>query len=1002
MQITLLCLAALLLPQHGLAVDDQVNAKIDYGTFQNPAARIRPRFRYWLPDASVDPAVIQKNIKDVGANGAGGVEFLPYYDYGEAVPGADWATYGFGTPAFVSIFKAALQAHKDAGLVMDFPLGPNQGQGVPASPDDEGLQWDLSAASIAVPLSGSWHGQLPGWGTGELVAVVSAQVVSSRNLTNPTESLIPGNEVQPNYTQYVLRNSTLQEWAQNVSSAGEISLHFPRTGGHGYRLFAFYQHRTLHQNVPSTSNVSGTIFDGGSYAVDHFSARGAETVTRFWDKYILNDEVKQMLLEVGNYGWEDSLEIKSNISWTPELPTIFEKKHGYSLKKYLPLIIYKNNNINIQMTASGTLQCLLDTPDQGSGYVNDFRAALLEGYKSYLQRLTQWANDMNLQSSTQVSYNMPLDALANVPVVNAPECESLQFEDNVDGYRQFVGPALLAGKRVISNEMGAVIYKAYQHTITEVLWEIGRAVAGGVNQFVLHGQSFSGNYIGTTWPGNTPFHYLFPGMYSEKQPSWDHGFSEALNYVARVQYTQQRGHPKIDVAFYNKESATDPNFGTVYNETDLIDRGFTYVYLSPDNFALPQARVKNGTLAPEGAEFRAMIISSSGNLTSDAVKDIKSFAHNGLPIILSGGLPNAYYTRNGNTESLEKKISSLKESQNIHIVSPGKVAQKLLSLGIAPRVQVQANGAWYPTWRTDAEGIDYLYVLGDVVDTAGNVSVATTKRPYFFDPWTGNRTPVLEYGQESGRTMVPLHLVANQTAIIGFSECPGNASLHATRLPSSVIGYRYENRTNSIQLHVSSHTPDQTLILSNGKTISQLTTRQPAPAYPLSNWTLTVEHWERPADLSDASIIAVKRNTTHELTSLVSWQEIPPIANTSGIGYYSTAVSWPPKANTADGAYLILPKAVNGARIYVNGHRLPAFDYQAPKVDLGPYLVSGENELMVEVPSVMWNYLRTMLDELRSAGQPPAFELTGVEPPGPVDNGLIGEVRVVPYVSVRV
>jgi hypothetical protein len=26
---------------------------------------------------------------------------------------------------------------------MDFAIGPNQGQGVPAEPDNEGLQWDI-------------------------------------------------------------------------------------------------------------------------------------------------------------------------------------------------------------------------------------------------------------------------------------------------------------------------------------------------------------------------------------------------------------------------------------------------------------------------------------------------------------------------------------------------------------------------------------------------------------------------------------------------------------------------------------------------------------------------------------------------------------------------------------------------------------------------------------------------------------------------------------------
>lgn len=127
--------------------DDQTSARINRGSFEDPAARLRPRFRYWLPDASVDAETVQDNIKSAGAIGAGGVEFLPFYNYGgqlsSAPEGSDWSKYGFGTPAFRKLFVAALQAHKEAGLAMDFALGPNQGQGVPADPTDEGLQWDL-------------------------------------------------------------------------------------------------------------------------------------------------------------------------------------------------------------------------------------------------------------------------------------------------------------------------------------------------------------------------------------------------------------------------------------------------------------------------------------------------------------------------------------------------------------------------------------------------------------------------------------------------------------------------------------------------------------------------------------------------------------------------------------------------------------------------------------------------------------------------------------------
>ncbi|KAL4926582.1 uncharacterized protein BDV17DRAFT_293381 [Aspergillus undulatus] len=61
-----------------------------------------------------------------GALGAGGVEFLPFYNYGGeqgAMPdGADWSRYGFGTPAYQDMFRRALEVHAESGLVMDFTL----------------------------------------------------------------------------------------------------------------------------------------------------------------------------------------------------------------------------------------------------------------------------------------------------------------------------------------------------------------------------------------------------------------------------------------------------------------------------------------------------------------------------------------------------------------------------------------------------------------------------------------------------------------------------------------------------------------------------------------------------------------------------------------------------------------------------------------------------------------------------------------------------------------
>lgn len=106
----LACLAALpctLATQ--LGINDQVQPNIDYGTFQNPAAFVRPRFRYWVNDASVDLKIMAEDIKAIGKAGGGGIQLLGYYLYGDssnfggqllAPLQSDWTIYGFGTPAW--------------------------------------------------------------------------------------------------------------------------------------------------------------------------------------------------------------------------------------------------------------------------------------------------------------------------------------------------------------------------------------------------------------------------------------------------------------------------------------------------------------------------------------------------------------------------------------------------------------------------------------------------------------------------------------------------------------------------------------------------------------------------------------------------------------------------------------------------------------------------------------------------------------------------------------
>lgn len=156
--------------------------------------------------------------------------------------------------------------------------------------------------NVEIPRNGIIDAQIPGWGVGELVAVVSALVISETNVTMPAVSspYIPS---QSGYISLVVDHKSLSDITIQVTSTGHLNATFPQpTSGIGYRIFAYYQKRTLNKNLKFENNQTATIWDNGSYIVDHYSAAGAQTVIKFWEEYILIDGLKEMLMEVGHYG----------------------------------------------------------------------------------------------------------------------------------------------------------------------------------------------------------------------------------------------------------------------------------------------------------------------------------------------------------------------------------------------------------------------------------------------------------------------------------------------------------------------------------------------------------------------------------------------------------------------------------------------------------------------------------------------------------------------------
>jgi hypothetical protein len=158
-----------------------------------------------------------------------------------------------------------------------------------------------------------------------------------------------------------------------------------------------------------------------------------------------------------------------------------------------------------------------------------------------------------------------------VPHVQVPEIESLGFTESVNKYRQFAGAAHLAGRNRISTEVGAVLGGAYKQRVPELRSLFDGSYAAGVNVMVIHGYAYGGEYVGTTWPGYTPFQYEFSEMWNARQPAWRH-FDDLMSYSARNSMISQSGISKVDVVFYYYEIPYRLGL-SVYPEADMNAAG---------------------------------------------------------------------------------------------------------------------------------------------------------------------------------------------------------------------------------------------------------------------------------------------------------------------------------------------------------------------------------------------------------------------------------------------
>ena len=671
---------------------------------------------------------------------------------------------------------------------------------------------------------------------------------------------------------------------KNGASNCTVSLITPEDPG-TYILIAFWTLGVASEEAPGGTNGPNPAFpaSAGLYYTDHFSVAGANATAMFFKDDVLTDVVKRLLprLPSPSYAWQDSLEFGSlGEAWGIDLGERWSAVRPYGPGVALPSLF--------------TSRWLYDNKTATAKMLNDYKYVLTDGYRSYTEAANLWSHSsLGIQYSQQpygsTAPSMDIAGVASA-TCDAPETESLDFENSIDGMRQMSGGVHTpTSGGIFSEELGAAANQQYQTTWLTILSDILPGIAAGVNMMNLHGYSYSGYYPETTWPGFTAFGSQYGNSWGPRDPEWNYS-KPTVDFIARNFLIAQSGKAKLDLAFWNWNSGSKS--GT--SRTSFVEAGYSYEYLSTMSLEHPNNFIADGRLNPDNAAYKAFVFPDISSAETSGLSKISSFAKQGFPIVFYGTKPNASTNLiAGGDEYVQSTVAELLTLKNVlYVDTESDAISALESLGVFPTTAFSQPISFYSLHRS-AEGIDFVWLYNsNSGENTMEITFAFTGTPYQLDAWTGDVSPVAVYTQNKTATTISVDLPAGGSTIYAFGKhIFTNVKVPSRYIVSTDVSYpitrdglivlrETQNATRHVQYDVGPAIP--------------IVFKVPTPVN-LSNWELNITSFGPSDDITatDPQYVTVYESSTWKINSLVPWLQIDPsLTNVSGVGTYHTSFQY--------------------------------------------------------------------------------------------------------------
>lgn len=448
-----------------------------------------------------------------------------------------------------------------------------------------------------------------------------------------------------------------------------------------------------------------------------------------------------------------------HMNWTANFPAEFEKRRGYSLVPFLPILAGR----------------VVDNRQVSEKFLWDFRKTIGEmiadhhydvigdelhkrGMKRYTEshenKRIYLADGMDVKRNADI----PMSAMWTPGSLAGGSDEEPRSEADI---RESASVANIYGKPVVAAESMTSVGRAFQEYPERLKRTADLELASGLNRFVIH------TSVHQPSEDKKPGFSLGPfGQYFTRHETWAGMAKPWIDYLGRSSYLFQQGRNVADILYLYGENT---NITWVAREKlPEIPQGYEFDFVNAT--ALKEAiSPENGRLkAKSGNTYEVLMLDESTQvMTLGLLQKLKVLADAGVKII--GEMPKTSPSLGDNPAEFQVLAQQIWAKENVGPeVKITKVPDVIIS-GTSHKVLFRH--------RSTSQGEIYWLNNRNVAPTQAQVSFRLVgKKPYLWNPMDGTSREI-SYQVKEGRTHINLNLESWDAQFIVFMEDTDRASL---------------------------------------------------------------------------------------------------------------------------------------------------------------------------------------------------------------------------------